>query len=219
MFGRAKPKPVEEALFAGWREKDIRYLADCFAKEQARLSFEIGGIRHSTRFLGDEFASAVRTSRSENELYSDYALAFDDRPASENSHSLAVHEHELFGFTSYPRARMRCHFGVGRLDDIKEGNLGWLSVTGENTGTDTKGYQPIVEARFNVQTVEQQIDLRRTMQAALASRGHAFINFILDPIENAEEWALRMMADSYSPGVKIRGAYATTSLGLDPFQR
>jgi hypothetical protein len=218
MFGRTKPTPVEETLFAGWREKDVRYLADNFAKEHARLSFEISGIRHSTIFKGDDLASAVRISRSEQDFYNKHALAFDDRPANEDSHSLAVHEHELVGLTPYPRARMRCQFGVGRLDEIKDGNLGWLSVTGQKIGTQADTYQPIIEAHFNVQTVEQEIDLRRTMQASLANRGNAFINFMLYSIDNADEWATRMMTAAYSPSVKIKGAYVTTNVGRDPFE-
>ena len=218
MFGRTKPKLFEETPFAGWREKDVRYLADRFAKEHARLSFEISGIRHSTRFKGDDFASIVRVSRSEHDLYNKHALTFEDRPANEDSLSLAVHEHEFVGFTPYPRARMRCSFGVGKLDEIKDGNLGSLSVTGEKIGTETDAYQPIIEAHFNVQTVEQEIDLLRTMQAALASRGSAFINFMLYPIENADEWATRMMTDAYSPSVKIKGANVTTKVGRDPFE-
>ncbi|OYW21040.1 MAG: hypothetical protein B7Z43_11695 [Sphingomonas sp. 12-62-6] len=185
MFGRTKPKLNEEKLFAGWRMMDICYLADSFSNEYARLSFEISGIRHSTRFKGDDFASVVRISRSEHELYNNHALAFDYRPANEDSHSLAVHEHELVGFTSYPRARMRCQVCVGNLEEIKNGNLGSLSVTGEKIGTASEAYQPIITAHFNVQTVEQEIDLRRTMQAALAGRGNAFINFMLYPIDNA----------------------------------
>lgn len=218
MFGRTKPTPVEETLFGGWREKDVRYLADSFAKEHARLSFEISGIRHSTQFKGDDFASVVRISRYEQDLYHKHALSFDDRPANEDTYSLAVHEHELVGLTPYPRARMRCQFGAGRLDEIKDGNLGSLFLTGQMIGTQADTYQPIIEAHFNVQTVEQEVDLRRTMQAALASRGNAFINFMLYPIDNADEWATRMMTNSYSPGVKIKGAYVTTNVGHDPFE-
>lgn len=218
MFGRTKPKLVEETLFAGWREKDVRYLADSFANEHARLSFEISGIRHSTRLKGDDFASVVRISRSEHDFYKKHPFAFDYQPADEDSHSLAVHEHELVGFTPYPRARMRCQFGVGNLDKIKEGNLGWLSVTGKKTVTESDAYQPIIEAHFNVQTVEQEIDLRRTMQAALASRGNAFINFMLYPIDNADEWATRMLTNAYSPSVIIKGAYVTTNVGRDRFE-
>lgn|GEM_PF-6631762 len=218
MFGRKKQKPVEETTFAGWREKDVRYLADSFTKEHARVSFEISGIRHLTRFDGDAFASSIYVSRSEHDLYGNHALAFDDCPANEDSHSLASHEHELLGFMSYPRALMRCQINVGNLDEVKEGKLGWLIVTGEGVSTNVGSYNPIVEAHFNVQCSKQAIDLRRTMQAALANRGNAFINFMLYPIDNADEWATHMMKDAYSPSVIIKGAYITTNVGRDPFE-
>lgn len=76
----------------------------------------------------------------------------------------------------------------------------------------------MIEAHFNMQTVEQEIDLRRTMQAALSSHGNAFINFMLYPIENADEWATRLMTDGYSTRLKIKTAYATTNVGRDPFE-
>lgn len=218
MFGLKKQKTVEEATFAGWREKDVRYLADSFTKERARVSFEISGIRHLTRFDGDAFASSIYISRSEHELYGKHALAFDERPANEDSHSLASHEHELLGFMAYPRALMRCQIHVGNPDEVKEGKLGSLFVTGEGVSTNVGSHNPIVEAHFNVQSSEQAIDLRRTMQAALANRGNAFINFMLYPIDNADEWAAHMMKDAYSPSLIIKGAYVTTNVGRDPFE-
>ncbi len=218
MFGRTKPRPTEEATIGGWLEKDVRFLASSFAKEHVLLPFEINGISHSTRFCGEAFSSAVRISRSNHDLYNEHSLAFNDPPASEDSHLLAVHEHELFGLTPYPRARMRCHFGAGNLDEIKEGNLGWLSVNGEKFGKDSDNYQPMIEARFNLQTSQQEVDLRRTIQAALFSRGSACINFILYPIEDADEWATRLMRDGYSTSLRIKAVYATTNVGRVLFE-
>lgn len=218
MFGLKKSRPAKEATFSGWLEKDVRFLASSFVKEMAHLECEISGIRHSTQFCGDAFSSAVRISRSDRDFYNKYALAFDDSPASEDCHLLAVHGHELVGFTRYPRARMRCHFGVGKLEQIKEGNLGWLCLTGEMSGEDADNYQPMIEAHFHVQTVEQEIDLRRTMQAALSSRGSAFINFILNPIENADEWAASFMRDGYSKSINIKAVYAATNVGRVSFE-
>lgn len=218
MFGRTKPKPIEKATFADWLEEDIYFLASSFAKEDVLLPFEINGISHSTRFCGEAFSSAVRISRLNHDLYNEHALAFNDPPASEDSHLLAVHEHELFGLTPYPRARMRCHFGFGNLDEIKEGNLGWILVTGEKSGEDSGSYQPIIEARFNLQTSQQEVDLRRTIQAALSSRGSACINFILYPIEDADEWSTRLMRDGYSTRLRIKAVYATTNVGRVSFE-
>lgn len=218
MFGRTKAKPVQEKLVFGWREIDVRYLADNFATNSARLSFEISGIRHSTRFNGDDFTSAVRISRSAHELYNQHALAFEDRPVSEDSNVLAVHEHELVGFTPYPHARMRCQFSVGNPDEVKIGNLGSLYLTGQHIGSQTDAYHSVIEAHFNVQTVEQETDLRHSLQAALASRGNAFINFMLFSINDANKWTERMIADGYSPTVKIKNIYVTTNVGRDPFE-
>ena len=218
MFGRRKPRPAKEATFSGWLEEDVRFLAIHFAKEGAHLSCEISGITHSTQFCGEAFSSAVRNSRLDRDFYNKHALAFDDPPANEDSHLLAVHDHELVGFTDYPRARMRCHFGVGKLEQIKEGNLGRLCVSGEMSGGDTDDYKPMIEAHFKVQTVEQVIDLRRTMQAALSGRGSAWINFILDPIENADEWAASLMRDGYSNSINIKSVFAGTNVGRVSFE-
>ena len=218
MFGRRKPRPAKEATFSGWLEKDVRFLAIHFAKEGALLACEIRGITHSTQFCGEAFSSAVRNSRLDRDFYNKYALAFDDPPANEDSHLLAVHDHELVGFTDYPRARMRCDVRVGKLDQIKEGNLGWLRVTGEMSGGETDDYKPMIKAHFNVQTVEQVIDLRRTMQAALSSRGSAWINFILYPIENADEWAASLMRDGVSKSINIRTVFATANVGRVSFE-
>jgi len=218
MFGRKKPRPAKEATFSGWLEKDIRFFASSFAKERAHLGGEIIGIRHSTQFCGEAFSSAVRISRSDSDFYSKYALAFDDPPADEDSHLLAVHNHELVGFTDYPRVRMRCHFYVGKLDEIKEGNLGWLRLTSEQSGECLDDYHPMILVHFNVQTVEQEIDLRRTMQSALSSRGSAGINFIICPIENADEWAACFMRDGYSKRINIKAVYAATNVGRVSFE-
>lgn len=218
MFGQNKPKPVAEVTFGGWLERDIHDFAERLTKKRPHLSFEITGIRHLIKFNGEEFASAVTVARSRQEMYIKSALAFNDRPASEDSLFLTAYEHELVGFMIHPRVRMRCQFGVGNTDQIKEVHLGDLSLTGENNGSDKDAYQPIVEAYFNVQLVEQEADLRRTMQAALADRGNAFMNFVLCPIENAHEWATCLMKNGYSPSVKITGAYATSNVGYDPFK-
>ena len=218
MFGRREPRPAKEATFSGWLEKDVRFLASSFTKELAHLVCEISGIEHSTQFCGEAFASAVRISRSDRDFYNKYALAFNDPPADEDRHLLVAHKHELVGFTHHPRVRMRCRFGVGKPDQIKEGNLGWLLLTGETSGEDLDNYQPMIEAHFNVQTVEQQIDLRRTMQAALSGRGSAFINFILYPIENADELAACLMRDGYSKRINIKAVYASTTVGRVSFE-
>lgn len=217
MFGRKKSKPAKEATFAGWLEKDIRFLASSFSMKMAHLECEISGISQSTEFNGEAFSSAVRISRSDSDFYKKNALAFDDPPASEDSHLLAVHSHELVGFTGYPCARVRCHFGVGKLDQIKEGNLGWLCLTGEKSGGDTENYQPLIEVHFNLQTVEQEIDLRRTMQAALSSRGNAFINFVVYPIEDADEWATSLMRNGSSKSISIKAVYTATNVGRVSF--
>lgn len=218
MFGRTKPKPIEKATFAGWLEEDIHFLASSFAGAHVLLPFEINGISHSMKLCGEAFSSAVRISQLNHDLYNEHALAFNDPPANEDSHLLAVHEHELVGLTPYPRARMRCHFGVGNLDEIKKGNLGRLLVTGEKSGEGSSRYQPIIEARFNLQTSQQEVDLRRTIQAALSSRGSACINFILYPIEDADEWATRLMRNGYSTSLRIKAVYAATNVGRVSFE-
>lgn len=216
MFGRKKPKLVEDATFWGWHEKDIRYLAERFAKERPHLGMEISGICHITKFRGDEFAASIAIARSQEKVYGKFALAFDDRPASEDSLSLTTHEHELVGFTPYPRARMCCSFGVGNVDEVKGGRLGGLSLSGFNASETTPAHS-IIEAHLDLQSVEQEVGLRQTMQAALVDGGSAHINFMLSPIDDAGEWAERFMKDGYSPGVKISGAYAISKIGRDFF--
>jgi len=62
MFGRRNPRPAKEAMFSGWLEKDVRFLAKRFTSELAHLACEISGIEHSTQFCGEAFTSAVRIS-------------------------------------------------------------------------------------------------------------------------------------------------------------
>ncbi|MBA3810941.1 MAG: hypothetical protein H0X27_04710 [Caulobacteraceae bacterium] len=221
MFGRGKAKAIGNPTYFGWREEDLQFLAARFSGENCYLGFQVTGVRHQMKFDGEDFAHDVRRARSERDTVEEFSLSADGKLMDEDDLSLVRHQHEIIGVMDFPQAKVQGTFGPGKIADVKEGKLGWLSITaigGQNSSGQLPDHHlPMINARFWMQSAVQEAEMRQTLQTALGTGGRCYLNLQLWPIESADEWIEKFKRNGYTPTPKIQSGFLTTEIGRGAF--
>ena len=175
-------------MFA-WKVSQLEAFAELLTKPHPLIHTEITGINHSITMDGQSYSGAVSGARSERETYQKMPLLYDEPPACEETCKLVVQGHELVGFMPWPPAIVQGSMGLCRdtaqLRD--DGVIGWLSITSRDLGGE-RAVQPLLNYHIRFNNPCELIEARTSLQAALSGNGHAWANFVVNPIVDKVEW-------------------------------
>lgn len=217
-FRKAKDATLEEPSFYGWRLGPLESLFARLAGDHPNVNLGLTGFEHIIHLKGHDYRSALKLRRGDIDEYEKCALAFDERPRSEDDITFSVAESKLVGWSSYPAARAEGTFAVASgksLVALQDGQVGhlWLS----SNDRDDRSYRPLVKFHFHVLSVSEHEALRDSLRLSLNRGGSTWINFILDPIKDAAAEIAKFKERGYSSHFPINSAYFGSQVGDGPF--
>lgn len=215
---KAKNQSETELSYHGWREGPLKSLVSRLVGEHPNINLAVTGFEQMIRLNGDDYRVALTHRRSDIEAYEKLAMAFDERPGPEDDLGLAATENKLVGCLRYPGARAEGTFSVATgeaLMALQSGEVGHLSLS--SLGGLGQPYRPLVDFHFHVRSESEEAAFCESLRSSLGRGGTAWINFIVQPIEDAATEIEKIKERGYSSRIAIRAAYFGSQVGVGPF--
>lgn len=200
MFKRKKLAALpEEPTVGGWKLRDLHELARRLTKEEPLVRTALTGVVHGGWIDGPRFQYHLGTG-----VDAGRAALFRDST-------------EVSGRMSWPPALV--HGTIGLIHDAnaleERGAIGGLSITSRIGENSAEYNRPLIEFNVGFLELEALSEMRQSLLTALSGNGRAWLNFVLDPIDDAEAWVADFREKGYSRSLAVVKAYLGTAAGED----